>query len=363
MKRTRVTVLAGFLGAGKTTLLNALLRDTPEPLGVIVNDFGSINVDATLVSGKANVENEVALQNGCICCTIRGDLLSALLSLTRRPDSPNHILIEASGVSDPAGIVRTFIDPRIAEHVELAAVVGCVDPCEFPALIEEDWTLASTQLRVCDFAVLTKADASTPEQRAAAAELIGRLAPRARLVDSSLEAPPTALLLGAQGLWDEARTASSSSDAEQPHVHEVSEQHDHAHHHHHHHHNVHAFETWTYRAEQPLSTYALRTALAKLPRQVFRAKGFVHAAEEPGARLLVHVVGGRAELRVEGEWGEDGPRTELVFLGREDSLPVEELRALLEGCQHDGRPAAEGFMDDMLGYFNRLLSGVPPQAH
>ena len=80
MLRTRVTVLAGFLGAGKTTLLNALLRDTPEPLGVIVNDFGSINVDAALVSGKANVENEGALQNGCICCTIRGDLLTALLS-------------------------------------------------------------------------------------------------------------------------------------------------------------------------------------------------------------------------------------------------------------------------------------------
>lgn len=361
MPRTRVTVLAGFLGAGKTTLLNALLRDTPEPLGVIVNDFGSINVDAALVSGKANVENEVALQNGCICCTIRGDLLTALLSLTRRPDSPKHILIEASGVSDPAGIVRTFLDPRVAECVELAAVVGCVDPCEFATLIEDDWALASTQLRVCDFAVLTKADASSADQRAATTELIARLAPRARLVDSSLDAAPTALLLGAQGLWDEARTASSSSDAEQPHVHEVGG--DHHHDHHHHHHGVHAFETWTYRSEHPLSAYSLRRALSQLPREVFRAKGFVHAAEDPSVRLLVHVVGGRAELRDEGRWGDEGPCTELVFLGREGALPTGELKALLDGCHDDGRPATEGFMDEMLGYFNRLLSGVPPRAH
>lgn len=360
MQRTRVTLLAGFLGAGKTTLLNALLRDTTEPLGVIVNDFGSINVDAALVSGTANVQSEVALQNGCICCTIRGDLLSALLSLTRRADSPTHILIEASGVSDPAGIVRTFVDPRVAECVELAAVIGCVDPTEFATLIEDDWALASTQLRVCDFVVLTKEDASTPEQRAATTELVHRLAPRARLLHASLDAAPTAVLLDAQGLWDASRTASSATDTEQPHVHEVDGGHGH---HHHHHHGVHAFDTWTYRSQTPLSAYALRRALTQLPRAVFRAKGFVHVAQDPSVRVLVHVVGGRAELRNEGSWGDGSPCTELVFLGREGALDVEALQALLDGCHDDGQPATEGFMDEMVGYFNRLLHGVPPRPH
>ena len=144
MLRTRVTILAGFLGAGKTTLLNALLRHTPEPLGVIVNDFGSVNIDAALVAGHTALDGEVALQNGCICCTIRGDLLAALLRLRRRENPPSHIIIEASGVSDPAAVARTFVDPRLSDQVELAAIVGCVDPTSVSDLLGSDRGLASS---------------------------------------------------------------------------------------------------------------------------------------------------------------------------------------------------------------------------
>ncbi len=350
MLRTKVTVLAGFLGAGKTTLLNALLRDTPEPLGVIVNDFGSVNVDAALVAGQSSVEGEVALQNGCICCTIRGDLLTALLKLTRRKNPPRHIVIETSGVSDPAAVARTFLDPRVSDHVQLAAVVGCVDPREFPALVDEHWTMASTQLKVCDFVVLTKTDMSEPSEVSAATALVERLAPRARIVQGSLENAPTALILSTEALWSTARLAQAHP-AVMPHVHEVG-------HHHHHHHHGHAFETWTYRNDAPLSTYGLRRALAQLPTPVYRAKGFVKAAEDPSVRLLVQVVGGRAELRADGPW-QDEPRTELVFLGREGTLPTDALTEQLDRCVHANAPTSEQFMDDMLGYFNRLLSGVP----
>lgn len=350
MLRTRVTVLAGYLGAGKTTLLNALLRDTPEPLGVIVNDFGSVNVDASLVAGQTSVEGEVALQNGCICCTIRGDLLTALLSLVRRPKAPQHILIETSGVSDPASVARTFIDARISDYVELAAVVGCVDASTFSTLVDHDWKLASSQLGACDYVVLTKVDEASEAQREATRELVRTLAPRARMLTSCPEDTPTALLLDAQVVWDEARAAEPKN--EHVHVHEVG-------HHHGHHHHGHAFETWTFRSARPLSVYALRRALAQLPKPVVRAKGFVHTAEAPTTRLLVQVVGGRAELRDAGDWDADTPTTELVFLGAEGTLPVDELQATLAGCEHDGQPVHQGFMDDMLGYFNRLLSGVP----
>lgn len=350
VERTRVTVLAGFLGAGKTTLLNALLHETNEPLGVIVNDFGSVNVDAALVAGQSNVEGEIALENGCICCTIRGDLLSALLSLARRDNAPRHIVIECSGVSDPAGVARTFLDPRLTDLVELAAVVACIDPLTFPTLVGEDWSLAAKQLRVCDFAVLTRADCTTADQRLAARELITTLAPRARLVDSSLERSPAALVLGSPVLWDRARAVSTPPAYDPPHVHEVGDDHGH-------HHEGHGYETWTYRSDEPLSTYGLRRALARLPPEVFRAKGFVYATEDRNARLLVHVVGPRAELRVEGSWDGAIPRTELVFLGREKTLPVDKLQALLDGCRHDAQPSTETFMEDMLGYFNRLLNG------
>lgn len=353
MHRTRVTILAGFLGAGKTTLLNALLRDTTEPLGVIVNDFGAVNVDAALVAGQASVEGEVALQNGCICCTIRGDLLDALLSLLRRADPPRHIVIETSGVSDPAAVARTVIDPRLPDALELAAIVGCVDPSTFAALVGEDWALATQQLRACDFVVLTKADATTEAERLGTQELVRTLAPRARLLEASLEHAPTALLLGTEVLWDRARTARALPATEPPHVHEVGHAHDH------HHHGGHAFESWTYRTERTLSIYALRRALIRLPREIFRAKGFVYAAEDPGVRLLVQVVGGRAELRAAGSWGASTPGTELVFLAREGAMPVEALQSLLDGCRHDGLPRGEAFMQEMLGYFNRLLGGIP----
>ena len=195
MRRTRVTILTGFLGAGKTTLLNALLRETTEPLGVIVNDFGSVNVDAELVAGRSNVEGEIALQNGCICCTIRDDLLVALLRLVRRKNPPKHVVIECSGVSDPASVARTFVDPKLTDFVELAGVVACVDPISVACLSEEDWELASKQLQVCDFAVLTRADCTSDAQRGHARELVRTIAPGTRIVDSSLDESPTALLL------------------------------------------------------------------------------------------------------------------------------------------------------------------------
>src|SRR5688572_19146180 len=101
--KTPVTILTGFLGAGKTTLLNHILNGNHGlRVAVLVNDFGAVNIDARLVVG---VEGEtVSLSNGCICCTIRGDLLNCVDNLLKRPDTPEYILIEASGVSDPAQI-------------------------------------------------------------------------------------------------------------------------------------------------------------------------------------------------------------------------------------------------------------------
>ena len=105
-----VTVVAGFLGAGKTTLLNHILTaEHGRRIGVLVNDFGSINVDAEMIT---EVEDGiVSLANGCICCSIRMDLIRAVLQLAELDDRPEHIVIESSGVADPAGIVKSFSSP------------------------------------------------------------------------------------------------------------------------------------------------------------------------------------------------------------------------------------------------------------
>ncbi|MGO9302286.1 MAG: CobW family GTP-binding protein, partial [Candidatus Korobacteraceae bacterium] len=106
-KTTPITILTGFLGAGKTTLLNRILTgDHGLRVGVLVNDFGAINIDAELVVGVEG--NMISLANGCVCCQIRDDLVEAVVALLARPETIEYILLEASGVADPAGIFATF---------------------------------------------------------------------------------------------------------------------------------------------------------------------------------------------------------------------------------------------------------------
>ena len=107
-----VTVVAGFLGAGKTTMVNQVLQgEHGRRLAVLVNDFGSINIDAELITEVG--EGMVSMANGCICCSIRSDLIGAVLRMADLPDRPEQILMESSGVADPAGIVGSFLEPEI----------------------------------------------------------------------------------------------------------------------------------------------------------------------------------------------------------------------------------------------------------
>ena len=130
-KPTPVTVLAGFLGAGKTTLLNRILQSQHGlRIAVMINDFGALNIDAQLVSA---IEDDftVNLENGCICCNIRDDLLAQTLALLRRPDPPEYIIVEASGVSDPMAIAETFTLTEISHLLYLDSVITLVDAEQF----------------------------------------------------------------------------------------------------------------------------------------------------------------------------------------------------------------------------------------
>ena len=158
-----VTVLSGFLGAGKTTLLNHILHGNHGlKIGVLVNDFGAINIDAQLVAG---VEGEtVNLSNGCICCTIRGDLLKETLKLLRREDPPEYIIIETSGVSDPIAVANTFLVTEIKPLVRLDSILVVVDADHILTLDEENFGLALDQIAVADIVVLNKVDLVTAEE-------------------------------------------------------------------------------------------------------------------------------------------------------------------------------------------------------
>src|SRR6266566_1031443 len=123
-----VTILTGFLGAGKTTLLNRILTgEHGLRVAVLVNDFGSTNIDAELVVGVESGGDLISLANGCVCCNIRDDLLAAVHQVIARPERPEYILLEASGVAEPSGIAMTFAAAGVRERIRLDSIMCVVD--------------------------------------------------------------------------------------------------------------------------------------------------------------------------------------------------------------------------------------------
>ena len=180
---TSVTVLTGYLGAGKTTLLNRILS---EPHGrryaVIVNEFGEIGIDNDLI---VDADEEVfEMNNGCICCTVRGDLIRIIEGLMRRPGRFDGILIETTGLADPAPVAQTFfVDEDVREKTRLDSIITVVDARHLPGEIDRAHE-AQEQLAFADTIILNKTDLASPEELAAVEARIRRINPTASILRS-----------------------------------------------------------------------------------------------------------------------------------------------------------------------------------
>jgi G3E family GTPase len=237
-----VTVVAGFLGAGKTTLLNHILTaEHGRRIGVLVNDFGSINVDAELITDVS--EEMISLANGCICCTIRMDLIQAVLQLADLPDRPEHIVIESSGVANPAGIVKSFLEPDIWGTVQLDSVVTVVDASQALILSQDEGRLARAQVAGGDLILLNKVDLVDAETLAQVHAWIDSIRPGVQVFDTTQARLPMEILLGTGAIAPKQVAVGADTELG-VHVHEVStingaQSHDHDHEH------ALLFDTWT----------------------------------------------------------------------------------------------------------------------
>lgn len=318
-----LTILTGFLGSGKTTLLNHILTgDHGLKVGILVNDFGAINVDAELV---VDVEDGmIALANGCVCCQIRDDLIESVAELLERDEPVEYIILEASGVADPSGIFMTFVDSKYRDLIRLDSVTCVVDADQVFTYDEPELAqLKLAQIGFSDLVILNKVDLAGVEGAAKVKRWIDHHFKRVRLVPAVNCKVPLDILLSV-GRFDQT---AAMKGAEHSHKHN----HDHDHSHDTNHGDL--FSTWSYESDRPFARKALQDMIKqKLPPNIYRCKGVVQIAEAPAKRLILQVVGRRADMSVDEAWGKTKPHSRIVAIAHRGSLNEEELTSLFDSC-------------------------------
>jgi len=295
-ERLPVTLVAGYLGAGKTTLINRILAgETGKQIAVMVNDFGAIAIDARLI--RASERGVVQLANGCICCSIQSDLHAQLRDLIRTPERPDHLVIETSGVSDPARVAAVLRYPDLKSALRIDAIVTLVDLDNARAQTDP---LFHLQLEVADLLILNKIDLVEAADLAAFRERW--TFPALRVLEAVRADVPLDLILGLGA----AEHTAPSSPAPDP-----------------------DFWTTAWRPSAPLDYAAFKRAVAALPSSVFRAKGFLYLEDMPDEKVVYQQVGSRSEFTRAGGWGGRAPATELVFIGKGEALDPADLDRLL----------------------------------
>ncbi|MET4291600.1 G3E family GTPase [Bradyrhizobium sp. LB8.2] len=318
-----ILLVTGFLGAGKTTVVNHLLAHAEgRRIAAIVNDFGAINIDAELIAGAS--DGVVSLANGCICCSLEGDLLRTLSTLLRRDPKPEYIVIETSGVADPADIVRNLMDPVILRAAPLETVL-CVMDAATPLAALDD-ALQRSQLRVADIVALSKLDLADEGAGGRMREAIRAQRVPAVVVDAPHGEIPSALLF--------PPTVDRASAPRDPGPRRPAEE---------------RFETLSWTSDQPLLLPRLQKAIGKLAPKLARAKGLFETVEQPGRQMLFQFAAGRATLApgdaalalgdaalALGDAPAEGvPRARIVFIAELGVLSKAELDGIMETCVAD----------------------------
>jgi len=313
-----VTVLTGYLGAGKTTLLNRILTENHgKKFAVIINEFGELGVDNDLV---VDADEEVfEMNNGCICCTVRGDLIRILSSLMKRRDRFDGIIVETTGLADPAPVAQTFfVDEDVKRATRLDAIVTVVDAKHLLARLD-DTKEAEEQIAFADLILLNKMDLVSEEEAVEVERRIRAINPMVELIRSTKSDAPISSVIG-RDAFNLERILAREPDflsGEDDHEHDSEV-------------NSVAFEVSRPIDPEKFNTW-MTDLLAAKGQDLLRTKGILAYPDEDRrfAFQAVHMV---ADGDYIGPWKDGDPRkSKIVFIGRDLNRP--QLRRGFEACQ------------------------------
>ena len=292
-RRLPIIVVGGFLGAGKTTLVNHLIRSLPRRLGVIVNEFGKAGVDGSLIENLG--EDVTELTAGCLCCSGRDDLLRALVTIGMREHQPDALIVELSGVADPAPVLSTLLERSVRAAFRLSTLVAVVDARHILQTLSEH-PEAARQLAYANVVVINKTDLADPVRLDHAEATLRGVNPLARVVRVERGQVDAGALVSRADFDPRVLDGAGAAALTAQHTPEL--------------------RSFTLRADAPLDPYLWQRFMTSMilarPAEVLRVKGFLSLHGYP-QRLLFQAV---RDLFTADAWDESDGRSELVLIGR-----------------------------------------------
>jgi G3E family GTPase len=308
-----ITIIGGDLGCGKTTLLNELLRGKHGlRLAVLINDFGSINIDTQLVQSQNG--EVITLANGCICRSIGEGFVQTLTELVGRSAPPEHIIVEASGVSDPCKIYQYAMS---VPGLHSSGIIILVDATTVRKRSFDRFAGAAVtnQMKMADLVILNKIDLVKEDQRVDLRAWLQGKVPKARFIETSHSVVPVFIVLGLETAPGSKSVASELSEHDQLYHSDM-------------------YEAWSYTSEEPLDGNALRSLAGTLPPGILRAKGVLCLEEDPTHRTTFQLVGKRWSVEPDGAWGGGPHSSRLAMIGLRDKVANSQVKQMIKDNLH-----------------------------
>ena len=332
-----VTIISGFLGSGKTTLLNHILKNQVGiKTAVLVNEFGEIGIDNDLIIEGS--EDMIELNNGCICCSINGELLNTVSKVLERAEKIDYLIVETTGLADPLPVAMTFAAGDLREKVRLDSIITIIDGENFDFGINNK-SVAYAQILYGDILLLNKCDLVNEEKLKKVENFINKIKKEARILRSTNSEVPLQSIMSV-GLFEtdtfqfekKKKNVEDNSHKHSSHSHDhSSHSHDHSSHSHELRNNIEGFTSVSYETFEPFSLRKFQYFLDnQISQNIFRAKGILWFRESERKHIF-HLSGKRFSLDDE-EWTKE-KSNKIVFIGK--NLDHQTIKNQLESCRYN----------------------------